>query len=160
MGRVDRRYARRTEAMLELEFTDEFLTFLDRHNGGVPLTPNFPLGKNVKVVERFLCLVKDYKTRPLGELDIGVVWSQVEDRLGEFLQPFAAVFPGDLLCFDFSTSDDPSVVLWVHDQSEEDAPSTVKVAKNFRAFLGLLFDASAAAKAPPKRRGARPSKSG
>jgi SMI1-KNR4 cell-wall len=152
MGRVDRRYASRTEDMLELEFTEEFLEFLDRHNGGVPLTPNFRMGKNVKVIERFLCLVKDYKTRPLGELDIGVVWSQLEDRLGEFLQPFAAVFPGDFLCFDFSSSDNPSVVLWVHDRSDEDAPYTVKVAKNFRAFLGLLFDASSADQGPPKGR--------
>lgn len=142
-GKVDRRYASRTEDMMQLEFTDEFLDFLDRHNGGVPAMPNFRLGKNVKVVERFLSLVKDYKTNPLGQVDLGVVWSQIEDRLDEFLMPFAAVFPGDFLCFDFSKSGEPTVVLWVHDRSQEGAPFTVRVAKNFRAFIGMLFDASA-----------------
>lgn len=142
-GKVDRRSLRRTEDMLQLEVTDEFLDFLDRHNGGVPATPNFKLGRNVKVVERFLSLVKDSKTNPLGQVDLGVVWSQIEDRLDEFLMPFAAVFPGDFLCFDFTKSDEPTVVLWVHDQSDEGAPHTVRVAKNFRAFIGMLFDASA-----------------
>lgn len=116
-GKVDRRYASRTEDMMQLEFTDEFLDFLD--------------------------LVKDSKTNPLGQLDIGVVWSSIEDRLDEFLLPFAAVFPGDFLCFDFTKSDEPTVVLWVHDKSDEGAPHTVRVAKNFRAFVGMLFDASA-----------------
>lgn len=151
LGRVDRRHASRTEDLLQLEFTDEFLEFLDRHNGGVPATRNFKLGRNVKVVERFLALLKDYKTHPNGELDLGVVWSSIEDRLDEFLMPFAAVFPGDFLCFDFTEFDDPVVVLWVHDRSSEDEPFTVKVAKDFRAFLAMLFDATASKPASPRR---------
>jgi hypothetical protein len=140
-GKVNRKHASDTEDLMEIEFSDEFLDFLDRHNGGVPATPHFRLGRNVKVVERFLCLVRNYRTHPLGELDIGVVWSSIEDRLDEFLMPFAAVFGGDFLCFDFTEFDDAPVVLWVHDRMSEGKPHTVPVAKNFRAFVGMLFDA-------------------
>lgn len=154
-GKVDRQHASDTEDLMELEFPDEFLRFLDRHNGGVPRARHFRLGKNVKVVERFLALVKRYRTHPLGPFDIGVVWSSIEDRLNEFLMPFAVVYPGDFLCFDFTEHDDPPVVLWVHDRSSEDAPHLVPVADDFRAFLSGLFDAEAAP-APKKPSKPRP----
>jgi hypothetical protein len=140
-GELSDKHVDATENMMELEFTDEFLAFLENHNGGVPVRRYFRLGANVKIVEQFLCLVENYRDDEyFGQFDIGVVWSQIEDRLSEFHLPFAAVYPGDFLCFDFEEFDDPTVVLWVHDRSGEDEPFTEPVAANFKEFLSMLSD--------------------
>jgi len=138
-GPLNEDYVEETEDMLELEFAPEFIEFLENHNGGVPKNQYFRLGSNVKILERFLCVFAEYQENiEFGQFDIGVVWSQIEDRLNEFLMPFAVVFAGDFLCFDFEESDDPTVVLWYHDRSGEGEPFTVKVADNFKQFLQML----------------------
>jgi len=140
-GPLDEDYIEDTEDMLNLEFTPEFITFLKNHNGGVPKKRYFRLGKNVKVVEQFLCIFSNYKEdEKFGQFDIGVVWSQIEDRLNEFLIPFAALFPGDFLCFDYENGEAPTVVLWIHDQSGEGEPATKPVADSFEQFLAMLTD--------------------
>lgn len=132
-------YVKKKERMLGNPFDPAFLAFLQEHNGGVPKQRLFKVGRNEKVLERFLCLLPDYEDNALGDYDIGVVWSDIEDRLSDFLVPFAAVFAGDFLCFDHEDANPPRVVLWNHDLSEEDEPSTVPVADSFEAFLGMLY---------------------
>lgn len=145
-GKPDDNYIDETEDMMELEFTTAFLTFLGNHNGGVPVKKYFKLGGNTKVVQRFLCVYANFEDNSeFGQSDIGVVWTQIDDRLSEFQMPFAAVYPGDFLCFDFEPSDDddkPVVVLWIHDQSYEGHPVTVPVADTFEQFLKMLTDDS------------------
>ncbi len=137
-GKFTDRYVAETEEMLELSFTPSFLAFLKANNGGVPKTRYFKLGRNEKVIDFFLSLVPKYETHPMGEQDIGVVWSQIEDRLNSYLVPFAAVYPGDFLCFDYKRGTNPRVVLWDHERSDEDDPHTTPVADSFAEFLGLL----------------------
>jgi hypothetical protein len=140
-GELDEAYIDETEDLMELEFTPEFLEFLENHNGGVPKKQYFKLGDNTKIVERFLCIYADVQKNPeFGQFDIGVVWTQIGDRLSEFQMPFAAVYPGDFLCFDFEPADEPTIVLWVHDLSYEDHPVTTPVADTFEQFLGMLTD--------------------
>jgi SMI1-KNR4 cell-wall len=140
-GDFDKKYVTETEEMLALELKSDFIAFLKNHNGGIPKKQYFKLGKNVNVVERFLCLFPDYEERPeFGQFDIGVVWSQIEDRLNEYLIPFAAVFPGDFVCFDYEDNDEPKVVLWDHNRSQEYDPVTKPVADSFEEFLSMLTD--------------------
>ncbi|HVE57388.1 MAG TPA: SMI1/KNR4 family protein [Pyrinomonadaceae bacterium] len=140
-GEFDDEYVKETEEMLELEFTPEFIAFLKQHNGGIPKKRYFKLDDDVKVVEVFLNLFPDYEDDPkFGQFDIGVVWSEIEDRLNEYLIPFAAVYPGDFLCFDYEDNDPPKIVLWDHNRSLEDEPVTYPVTDNFKQFLALLTD--------------------
>jgi hypothetical protein len=139
-GKFTARYVRSTEEMINRRFTPAFLAFLKEHNGGVPKARYFKLGRNVKVVDAFLSLVPDYENDPLGQLDIGVVWSQIEDRLNDSLVPFAALFPGDFLCFDHKGTRKPRVVLWDHERSDQRGPVTTPVADDFEQFLGMLFE--------------------
>lgn len=141
-GEFSDEYVADTEEMLMLDFTPDFIAFLHEHNGGIPKKQYFPLDEDVKVVERFLCMCPDYEDRPeFGQFDIGVVWSQIEDRLNDYLVPFAAVYPGDFLCFDHEEDEkNPKVVLWDHNRSLEDEPFTYAVADNFRTFLSMLTD--------------------
>ncbi|HEY0459050.1 MAG TPA: SMI1/KNR4 family protein [Pyrinomonadaceae bacterium] len=139
-GAFDDDFVRRTENMIGLEFEPSFLEFTKRHNGGTPKKKYFKMGERTKVLETFLGFVPDYKTSPYGGLDIGVVWSQIDDRLNEYLVPFAAVYAGDFLCFDYEDGKPPKVVLWIHELSEEEEPVTEPIAASFEQFLKMLTD--------------------
>lgn len=138
-GEFDENYVAETEKMLGHKLPPDFLALLKRHNGGVAKRKFFRLGNNIKVLDQFLALVPDYKNSPYGDLDIGVVWSNIEDRLTDELVPFAMIYPGDYLCFDYSSAP-PKVVLWIHDRSAENAPALAPVADNFGRFLSMLID--------------------
>jgi SMI1-KNR4 cell-wall len=133
-------YVADTENMTGLDFTPDFLAFLKRYNGGTPKKRFFTLDKDLKVLEFFLCLEPDYSESDFGGTDIGVVWSQIEDRLNDYLVPFASVFAGDFLCFDYEDNDEPKIVLWNHDLSDEGEPVTEPVADSFEEFLSMLTD--------------------
>lgn len=128
------------ETSLGIKFSGKYVDFLRATNGGEPTHRFFAMAGTEKVVERFLSVVEDYKSDPLGCYDVGVVWSQIEDRLNDSLVPIAVVFPGDFLCLDFSESSEPAVVLWDHEESREDAPSLTRVAPSFQDFVLMLHD--------------------
>ncbi|MBD9477438.1 SMI1/KNR4 family protein [Pseudoxanthomonas sp. PXM02] len=128
------------EKSIGITFHRDYVDFLEGANGGIPKRQYFFLKGNEKVVERFLSVVEDYKSDPLGIYDIEVVWSQIEARLNDSLLPFASLFAGDFLCFDFSQGSEPSVVLWDHENSEEDTPELTSVASSFLEFLDLLHE--------------------
>lgn len=139
-GEFDDALVAETESMLGHRFPPDFVALMKLHNGGIPKHKFFRMKNNVKVLDQFLAFVPDYQTNPYGDLDIGVVWSNIEDRLTDNLVPFAMVFPGDYLCFDFQDGEPPKVVLWIHDRSTEANPATVEVAANLTAFLSMLID--------------------
>mgnify|MGYP002624264043 CR=1 FL=1 len=61
--------------------------------------------------------------------------------MGEFLMPFADLFAGDMLCFDFSKPGRPKIVVWLHEKSPPDEPpETEFVAENFDEFLAMLYE--------------------
>ena len=139
-GDFDDAYVAQIEELVGQKFPPEFIEFLKQHNGGIPEKKFFRLGNNIKVIDQFLALVPKPENNPFADLDIGFVYEAIEDRLDENLVPFCLVFPGDYLCFDYETYDEPDIVLWIHDRSEEDAPALVAVADDFEEFLEMLID--------------------
>ncbi len=128
------------EKMIGQRLNSDYVEFLKRCNGGSPRKRYFDVGGNSKVVERFLCILEDYKTNSDGAYDVGVVWSQIEDRLNSYLVPFAALFAGDFLCFDYAKQPhNPAVVLWDHDLSDEKKPHTKFIAEDLNDFLKMLY---------------------
>ena len=114
---------------------------------GVPITNELPFRNNVFVVERFLGFVKDYKNSDLGCYDIAVALTQLDLRLtdkpelvGDELIPIAVLFAGNFVCLDFrnEAAAEPEVCIWYHEESEEFAPVTRKVADTFEEFLAML----------------------
>lgn len=97
------------------------------------------------VIERFLPLLNNSLTHSDGWADMGVVVTQIGDRLGiddtdfHYLAPIAALFAGDFLVLDYRVdADEPGISLWNHELSEEDTPSTDLVAESFPEFLQLI----------------------
>lgn len=135
---VDTGYIKDVENEVGAVFPLSFISFVKNCNGGIPIEKYFKINGNEKVVERFLSFVPNYKDSVLGVYDVEVVWSQIEDRLGEHVCPFASLFAGDFLCFYDEGNKEPKIVIWDHEQSEEDSPTLIDVARNFDEFVKIL----------------------
>jgi hypothetical protein len=124
----------------------DFVEFLKKYNGAVLDYVVFEDGRRERLIERFLCLLADYPTNPDGIYDMGVVMTQIDERLVEFSEdrlgynviPFGALFAGDFVCLDFRKSETPSVAVWDHEQSDEYAPMLNTVASSFAEFERML----------------------
>ena len=141
LRKVEGWFQRNSSAGRRIVFDPSYVEHLRSFNGGKPKTNCFiPPDGYERLVERFYNFVEPSKEHPRVTERVDVVWSQVDDRLGSFLIPFAELFAGDMLCFDFSKPGRPRVVIWLHEQSREDAPATEYVAENFDEFLKMLYD--------------------
>ena len=126
---------------------DDFVSFIAYGNGGKPANNVFISDGSVRVIERFLPLMDEPETDPIqGQYDMSVVETQIgerlasdPDQLGCTLIPFAALFGGDFLCFDYRNSpSDPSVSIWDHNVSDDFSPATTPAAGSFSELISLL----------------------
>lgn len=135
------------EEDLGILLPEEYVALIRRSNGGVPVRNVFRVGGQERLIERFLCILDDPESDERhGAYDVGVVWSQISERLlddpdlvGTNVLPIAALFAGDMLCLDFREDPAaPAVVVWDHEQSEEFRPHFTPVADSLTGFLQLL----------------------
>lgn len=132
-----------TNDLPAFEFDPEYLQHIRQHNGGQPITRFFMTESGKQLPIDYFLNYSDTElltSRLFLMLNASVVWSAIEDRLSIYLLPFAALPDGDFLCFDHETRGRPSIVLWRHELSEEDAPYTEKVSPNFSQFIEGLSD--------------------
>lgn len=112
----------------------------------MPITNTFTQNEYDYIVERFLCILEDSESDEInGWYDIEVVITQIgerltdnEDLIGMNVVPIAALIAGDFVCLDFREREEPSVVVWFHEESEEFSPVTKTVAQNISEFFGML----------------------
>ena len=124
----------------------DFKEFVKHFGGGCPAVRTFVADGHEWAIDRFLCILRGYADHPLGDYDIGVVWSQLDERLGEDpdalgaeMVPIVVLFAGDYVCLDYRASqDEPSVVVWLHEESEYLSPVVRPVAATFTEFLELI----------------------
>src|SRR5262249_22261643 len=85
----------------QIEFDPAYISHLSKYHGGEPKKNQFStVSGDERTIERFLNFV-DHKADPqMGWYNVSVTWSQVDDRLNDFLIPFAVLLGGDLACFD------------------------------------------------------------
>lgn len=134
------------ERSLRVSFPESYRHFIKEHNGAVPITNMFSMNQQEYIIEKFLCILDDSESDPInGWYDIEVTITQIGDRLtdnedlvGMNVVPIAALFSGDFICLDFRETEEPTVVIWFHEESEEFSPVTQKVATNILEFFELL----------------------
>jgi len=130
-----------------VKFPKEYILFIRKYNGAVPVKNEITIEKRVYSIERFLCILEDYQSDEInGWYDIGVTEAQIgerlsdnEDLVGADMIPIAALFAGDFVCLDYrKNSTVPEVCIWFHEESREFAPVTEKIANNFEEFIHML----------------------
>lgn len=141
MSRVEKTQQQFRTLGMPVEFDDSYLQHLAAFHGGIPKKRCFSsqIGREY-FIERFLNFVDHRQNRQAGWYSVGVTWTQIEDRLNEYLVPFALLFGGDFLCFDYEYEGRPRVVVWRHEESRANAPVADFVEENFDAFLRLLHE--------------------
>ena len=143
-------YINKKEKAWRIKLPMAFRAFIKQYGGGIPIEDAFLCEENNHeyAIDRFLCICHEYRTNELGMYDIGVTWTQIEDRLsddpdliGVDMLPIAVLFAGDFVCLDFKhTKDKPSVCVWDHEESDIDNPVTYYVADSFEEFCKLLTE--------------------
>lgn len=124
----------------------DYKNFIVNYNGGIPNEKSFECNKHNYAVTRFLCILKNVQETQHGWYDISVVESQIgerltdnEDLIGVEVLPIAELFAGDYVCLDYRKSKEkPSICIWNHEESEDFAPITYKVADTFSEFVEML----------------------
>ncbi|MHC2065968.1 SMI1/KNR4 family protein [Bremerella sp. T1] len=123
----------------KFRFDEDYVEHLRIHHGGRAKRKYFRTQNGVlHVVGRFLNFADD--SHPLAEYNVEATWSQLSDRMGDYLIPFAELFGGDFLCFNHHYYP-PSIVVWYHDRSiPEEEPYCEAVTSRFGELLELLTD--------------------
>ena len=148
LGALDRGEVQKFQEYLQecdqpIIFDPAYLDHLSRHHGGIPKKRCFRSAAGHEFyIERFLNFVDEKTNKELGWYNVEVTWTQIEDRLNEYLIPFALLFSGNFLCFNHESDGRPTVVVWLHEESSEDEPVTEFVANNFDEFLAKLYEPS------------------
>ncbi|WP_028592964.1 SMI1/KNR4 family protein [Paenibacillus massiliensis] len=144
----DTKLIKRVEESFEIKFPKEFIEFISKNNGAIPITRFFQYESNKYVIDRFLCLLDKPNENERGMYDIKVVFSQLDERIisdgeltGAELVPFAALFAGNFVCLDYSESrTEPKICIWYNEDSGDFEPVTETIADNINGFLDMLED--------------------
>lgn len=134
------------EEYWRIKLPKDYLDFIRKYNGVEVDNAEFKYGSRVYMIERFLCILQNYQDNPMGMYDIGVVESQIGERLtnnkdliGVEILPIAVIFAGDFICLDFRKDKmSPSVCVWSHEESSDFDPTLYTIADNFTDFINLL----------------------
>ncbi|RAS79934.1 SMI1/KNR4 family protein [Priestia endophytica] len=142
----DEKLIARVEDSFEIKFPADFIHFLSKNNGAIPITRFFKYKSNEYVVDRFLCLLDNPRENDRGMYDIKVVFSQLDERIisdedstGAELVPFAALFAGNFVCLDYRDNEkNPTICIWYNEDSGEFEPVTEKIANSVDEFVTML----------------------
>ncbi|WP_336783277.1 SMI1/KNR4 family protein [Paenibacillus illinoisensis] len=134
------------ERSLRVSFPETYRRFIQENNGVVPLTNLFSLNQCDYSIERFLCILNNSEPDSInGWYDLEVIITQIGERLkdnedivGMDVVPIAKLYSDDFVCLDFRETGEPTVVIWLHKESEEFAPMLQQVAPNLSTFFNML----------------------
>ena len=100
------------------------------------------------MIDRFLCILNITGERDDEYYDIGVVRTQLDERIvfdenlvGTELLPIAILFAGDFVCLDYRNNvKEPIVCVWNHEGSSDLNPVTSIISNSFEEFLNMLTE--------------------
>lgn len=129
----------------------KYVGFIKKYNGAKPLdyTGTFVAeNKHEYIIDRFLCLLDNAKESSMGQYDVEVVLSGIEERMipedfseqtGYIIFPIAVLFAGDFLCLDYRKGKkNPEIVVWDHENSDDFDPTFYHVANSFDEFMDIV----------------------
>ncbi|AQY51738.1 hypothetical protein PWEIH_01235 [Listeria weihenstephanensis FSL R9-0317] len=134
------------ERKWRIALPESYKQFIQKFSGAIPIRDTFTCNNHECSIDRFLCILNVTGTREDEYYDIGVVRTQLDERIitdedliGTELLPIAALFAGDLVCLDYRENvDEPTVCVWNHEESVELEPVTCLISENFKEFLDIL----------------------
>ncbi|WP_130859733.1 SMI1/KNR4 family protein [Gracilibacillus phocaeensis] len=134
------------ESKWRIHLPEAYKEFIKKYNGGIPIKDRFTCHNHLYALDRFLCILQVSGENDDEYYDIGVVRTQLDERIvfdenvvGAELLPILALFAGDFVCLDYTDNvEEPSVCVWSHEASSDLQPVTYTISNNYAAFLNSL----------------------
>lgn len=134
------------EGKWRIKLPETYKEFIKKYNGGTPKKDSFKCNSHIYTIDRFLSILKVTGEREDEYYDIGVVRTQLDERIvfdenivGTELLPIAVLFAGDFVCLDYRNNvENPIVCVWNHEESSDLNPITYIVTDSFEKFLDML----------------------
>lgn len=134
------------EGKWRITLPETYKDLIKQNNGGIPTNNSFKCNNHNYTIDRFLCILKVTGERDDEYYDIGVVRTQLDERIvfdenliGTELLPIAVLFAGDFVCLDYrNTVEEPTVCVWNHEESSDLNPITYIISNSFEEFLKTL----------------------
>ncbi|MFD2388047.1 SMI1/KNR4 family protein [Enterococcus rivorum] len=111
---------------------------VSKYNGGFPEPDTFVINSREEMINNLINLKADIN------YNIFQIVEAVSDRLVSGIIPFGRDAGGNLICFDYRSSQNPTIVFWDHeiagggDLEEAITP----ICETFTDFLNMLHEAS------------------
>ena len=136
------------EVKWRINLPEAYKEFIKKYNGGTPIKDSFKCNNHHYAIDRFLCILKVTGEREDEYYDIGVVRTQLDERIvfdenlvGTELLPIAVLFAGDFVCLDYRNNvEKPIVCIWKLEESSDLNPITSIVSNSFEEFLDILTE--------------------
>jgi hypothetical protein len=123
------------ETIFEVKFPKDYVEIIMKNDGGYPKPNRFNLNDNEEIFNNLLSFGEE------GGSNIVDTYSYVKDRLVEKVIPFAEDPFGNLICFDYRTNNQPTIVFWEHEKAFNDKESaTSYLCDSFTELLLMLHE--------------------
>lgn len=125
------------EENLDIKFPKDYLEIVMNNDGGYPSPNDFLLNNRLEMFNNLISFKISDSSNILETMEA------VSDRLIEGIIPFGDDPGGNLICFDYRSSDNPTVVFWDHEiaGSGELEKAISFICDNFTDFLDMLYEA-------------------
>lgn len=119
------------ETIFEVKFPKDFVEIIMKHDGGYPKPNRFNLNGNEEIFNNLLSFDEEDSSNMID------TYNDVKDKLVEKVILFAEDPFGNLICFDYRTNNQPTIVFWEHEKAFNDKESAMGYLCN--SFTDLLL---------------------
>lgn len=136
-GKLSTQEINQVEHQLKIKFPKDYLEIVINNDGGYPSPNDFLLNNRLEMINNLISFKISDSSNILGTMEA------VSDRLIEGIIPFGDDPGGNLICFDYRSSDNPTVVFWDHEIAGggELEKAISFICDNFTDFLDMLYEA-------------------
>lgn len=123
------------EDILGIKFPEDYIRCIKNNDGAYPVPDTFNIKNDEETLNNLLSLHKDKGNFMLQ------VYENVKDRMLEKIIPFARDPFGNLICFDYSNDNQPTIVFWEHEKAFNDKEKAITfICNTFVEFLNMLHE--------------------
>jgi len=147
-GKIDISLVNALERKEKIRLPNEYCKFIMNHNGASLYIDSFDFYDNVQKrksyesiafikfenISETICDLLAQTTNDINEPDVFKWYNYFEARV----IPFGDTGGGDFICFDYRQSDNPTVILWCHDNYDENWNRFSFIANSFEEFINIL----------------------
>lgn len=135
-GKLTNQEINEVEEQLNIRFPKDYLEVVSNNDGGYPNVNVFKLNNGEEMLNNLISFKTSSYSNILETLEA------VSDRLPKKVIPFGEDPGGNLICFDYRSSDEPTVVFWDHEiaGAGEFEKAISFVSDSFTDFLNMLHE--------------------